>query len=739
MSVPYLKESTKDISPTVLNQECTNKYLANVSRKLKNWKLLSSYLEITNAEVHSISSESSHDYDEQKLSLLLKWKENLGRAATYHALIKAIWDSGNVDLTDFACNLAKDTDQKVNSACSMEVTVPAAVLEYKNKLKSAYKANNPIMVGDWPPPPLQEYVRLVLVPKESQQVGAIEEKDIFLSVCGNVDNTTLLSDVVELDELLKPNINERKVVLFEGSSGSGKSTLFWHICQKWQCGELLQQFALVLLVQLRDKAVQEAQDLTGILPYLPSRKVAQLKDHYVTGIEEVEGEGVLILLDGWDEAPVALRHKDSFLYSLITNPSKFSIEKSVIAVSSRPLACRNLRKHSTTRVELQGFTKESRNKYINSALEPNEAEMLIHEIDGAGGKGVIDVNHPLTVVNLVHIFKVSGYTLPSTPCRITITLLLCYLLRHIKKKHDDTIIALNSLDDLPHPVKNSFTNLCKIAYDGIVSENFSFTPEELKSVAEIPSSDPSEITTLGLLQSVHSLVATGFSIRYHFLHLSFQELCAAYHVARLPDPEKTHVNAIQKIMIPAFQPNNPQKVYIDSLASFCNYYSTLTGLQNSTIANEVQQLYHFYDAFKPQFPAKSIVDAELNSETASEMHEFIYEVPIDHRYCVGFKRYLHHTYSILEFLIESENPTIVNDVVGKEMRMHVTQSSEMALSTVVQMASGLEKVECYRQFTKTIEQAICCRKDTLKELTVHISRSVNDLSDFQKFFKPVII
>ena len=394
---PIFRRIDKGYFPTVLNQECTNKYLAKVSRKLKNWKLLSPYLDITNAEVHSIS-ESSHDYDEQKLSLLLKWKEKLGRSATYHALIKAIWDSGNVDLAEFACKLAKDTDQTVNSACATEETVPAAVLEYKNKLKSEYKANNPIVVGDWPPPPLQEYVRLVLVPKEPQQVGAIEEKDIFLSVCGNVDNTALLSDVVELDELLKPGINERKVVLFEGSSGSGKSTLFWHICQKWQCGELLQQFALVLLVQLRDKAVQDAQDLTGILPYLPSRsrKVAKLKDHYVNGIEEVEGEGVLILLDGWDEAPVALRRKDSFLYSLITNPSQCSIEKSVIAVSSRPLACRNLRKHSTIRVELRGFTKESRNKYINSALEPNEAEMLIHEIDGAGGKGVIDVNHPLT-------------------------------------------------------------------------------------------------------------------------------------------------------------------------------------------------------------------------------------------------------------------------------------------------------------------------------------------------------
>ena len=88
MSVLSLDELTY-IFPTLLDQECTKKYLAKVSRKLKNWKLLSPYLDINDAEEHSIS-ESSHNYDKQKLSLLLKWKENLGRSATYHALIKAI-------------------------------------------------------------------------------------------------------------------------------------------------------------------------------------------------------------------------------------------------------------------------------------------------------------------------------------------------------------------------------------------------------------------------------------------------------------------------------------------------------------------------------------------------------------------------------------------------------------------------------------------------------------------------
>ena len=144
----------------------------------------------------------------------------------------------------------------------------------------------------------------------------------------------------------------------------------------------------------------------------------------------------------------------------------------------------------------------------------------------------------------------------------------------------------------------------------------------------------------------------------------------------------------------------------------------------------------------------NISDSEYDSDAASEMlcsgsesecessvSNASSDIPCDPwgMYCVvSFNNsYQYKTYSLVEFLMESENPAFVDDVVGKEMQMHVSQSSEIALSSVVKMASGLERVTCYRKFTRAIAEGICCHKEILKQLTVHISRSIYDLSDFQ--------
>ena len=594
MSAPTLDELVKDIPPALLNQQCSNRHLAEVSRELVNLKLLAPYLDMSGGEVHSIQ-ESAHNYDEQKQELLFKWKEKCSKSATYRALIEAIHSSRNVDLAHFACQLLQQQPyQTREGSCSTVSVIPPALVDYQCKLRYGYKSHKPVMVVEWPPPPepALKYVKLVLVPKDPVQKGDIKDEDIRASICGNLDDDNVISVEVDLEQLLTLDPKERKVILFEGAPGSGKSTLLWHICQKWQSGELFHQFTLVLLVQLRDPAVHAAQSLADILPHVPSRsrKLSEMRDSIVSAVEDIQGEGVLIMLDGWDEAPARLRQKRSLFHGLIAAPSECSIEKAVVVVSSRPSASHDLRAYLSHRVELRGFTKEKREQYVRETLKgnPSDAQKLIEGIEGIEEDEVMDLSHPMNIVILTHIFISSNYTLPSSPCRMTITLMLSYLLRHIQKTQPDehVVEVLQSLDNLPQPIHDTFRNLCQVAYDGIVNERYSFASDE---VSVSPSTGPPQITTLGLLQSVHSLVATGSSTQYHFLHVSFQELCAAYHVFKLPNPEKTHTEALKKLMISTFKPTERTEFF--HFEPVCDFYSALTRLQNVAVAKQLQRTY----------------------------------------------------------------------------------------------------------------------------------------------------
>jgi hypothetical protein len=316
-----------------------------------------------------------------------------------------------------------------------------------------------------------------LVPKEKIEKGEIKDEDVYARICQYLDEDT--SEEVELEQLLSLDPNERKVILFEGSPGSGKSTLLWHICQRWQSGEQFQQFTLVLLVLLKDSAYHAAQSLAGLIP-LRSHNLSQC---VASEIEAIQGEGVLLILDGWDEAPAKLRQEGSFFHDLVAKPSLYSVEKATIVVSSRPLASHDLCVYLSSRVELRGFREEMRERYIREALvnDPDAAQSLIEKIESFEDSGAMDLSLPLNIASLTHIFSICGGDLPSTPCRIAIMLVLSILFRQIRKAHPDgkSLKALNSFEDLPHPARDCFQHICRIAYNGIVNEQFSFTEEEL--------------------------------------------------------------------------------------------------------------------------------------------------------------------------------------------------------------------------------------------------------------------
>ena len=586
MSAPTLEDLLKIVPETLLDEPCSSDvYLTEVSKSLSEWKLLRPYLELDKGEEDKII-EADHAHAVQRRNLLLAWKEkfSISGKCTYRVLITAIFNSGNVDLAHKACQLIP-----LYSSSKHAPRLSPVPAEYKQQLVTGYKTHKPVMVGEWPPPPSLQYINLALHKMEPVQRGEIQEDDIQKAMHGHIDDNKL----VQIEELLRVDSDGRRVILFEGAPGSGKSTLLWHVCQGWQSGELFQQFNLVLLVLLRDTAVHDAQCLADILPYVPSRssKSVEIRNKYASEIENVHGERVLIMLDGWDEAPANLRRKRSLFHDIISDPSQCSIEKAVVIVSSRPSASQGLWSYASAKVSVLGFTSEGSEEFILQSLKnnPEHAQALIEKIYSIP-RLTNDCRLPLNLVIITHVFMCSGNTLPSTYCKIIITLALSCLLRHIKKtRHEDgdLVEALNSFSDLPEDTREDFLKLCKIAYDGIVNEKYSFSRQDLKGI----TLGAQEVTTFSLLQAVHSLIATGSTTVYHFLHLSLQELCAAYHIAALPNPETTHIKAFKKLA------STEWGLYYNLCTHFepvCHFYSALTQLKVSEVID------HLVDMFEDQ-------------------------------------------------------------------------------------------------------------------------------------------
>ena len=335
----------------------------------------------------------------------------------------------------------------------------------------------------------------------------------------------LMPNCVYSHETLKQTQYLVTQLLIEGAPGIGKSIFAWEVCQRWGQHQLFNEYSLVVLLKFRDKRVQEAKSVSDLL-YHPE---SNLKTEIVHHICCIGGHGLLLILEGFDEAPASKRTMDSIFVRLFMGQE---LPKATVILTTRPSASAELRqfckgKHSR-RIEIVGFGKKEIDEYIQCAFPYKRSRSDFKEYLSLYPHIHSMMYVPLNSAIVTHVYescKSSGTVVPKTMTQLYSSLIRTLLLRYLKDKEEykDTCTNINSFKDLPEPVYDQFCEICKIAYTGIMSAETELIFQDL----------PSDFDPLGLMQTCPELyVDRGASVSYNFLHLTVQEYLAAYHISQ---------------------------------------------------------------------------------------------------------------------------------------------------------------------------------------------------------------
>ena len=188
-------------------------------------------------------------------------------------------------------------------------------------------------------------------------------------------------------------------------------------------------------------------------------------------------------------------------------------------------------------LEILGFSESTIKDYVSASFE-NKAKSIALFNDYLDQfphiRGCLYV--PLNLTILTQLF--SQKERPKTLTELYTAIVKVQLLRYF----DDINLKLEKIEDLSKYKKRSeifekFCQVCKFAYDKLCDQTLSF--HEL----------PEELETFDLIQKESRFrIHSGISYSYSFLHPTFQEFLAAYHMSRLykEDQQKLYNFLIKK-------------------------------------------------------------------------------------------------------------------------------------------------------------------------------------------------
>ena len=560
-AIPYYQEFSLSLQIYYAIHQCKKeipRLLVNVDHLLSNIKATS-----TDEEIRALSICSAERNGMSKEAYFTKVLLDTYRNYLQIHFISCLRKDPNNTKLLYTINSVVNSLQIV-SPSNINVyssTTEPALNKYHDFLIDQYKSGTWISNGDWftvdgnLSPENMCFNLAVIESDENEKVTTklrFGPSEVFFKPESAID----YNEISELDLFSSECAGQR--FLIQGVAGCGKTMMAFKICQLWANGNL-PKFHLVVLLRLNNPSVTKVKSMKELF----SLHIETLGEDIAKEIDCVHtaGEGILIILDGWNDLDEH-QQRDSLFTEILST----KLPKSTVAVTARlPEAFKLRQQYRFTQViEILHLKEPQVKKCLRFCFPEDQGKNFLEETSKHIHFKALMLM-PLFLSLLVHIYRKGNQKISESIAHMYNTMLLLIFNRHLNE-------PLQSLENLPDG--SPVLLLSKLAYTSMLKGKITYA-DICKLCSQSDQVSP-DYHWFGLLHKEHD-PKTRQPNTYQFFHHTIQQFLAAHYLSQQFDPKQ--------------QEDELKKMFTKSQCeSLCIFYAGLTGFTNTDINRMIPKM-----------------------------------------------------------------------------------------------------------------------------------------------------